>query len=248
MNYGLKKLGFNIYCWSCFGTISLISILLICIVRFINLVIRPFPTPRMVRIAIRLYGWIIVRVVPFMGPVRLEDNSGGLPIPSILVANHLSAVDPYCFGVLPGEYAFMTSWPFNIPIYRWIMLKSQYIDSSSGGHNILEKSKTLLAKGCSLIIWPEGHRSTDGRLGPFQNGAFRISKDTGYPVVPVCIKGTDVLLPPGKRLLTAARISVTLLPPRYPNSSESDREAVRNLKNLVFQDIEAEQKRRTQAN
>jgi len=240
MNHGLKKIGLNLYFWPFFVAICLFSIVLIVAVRIINLLNGHFPSPRAVRIAIRLYGWTIVRLIPFMAPVRLEDRSGGLPEPAILAANHLSAADPYCFGVLPGEYAFMTSWPFKIPVYRWIMDKSEYIDSSSGGYHIIEKSKALLARSCSLIIWPEGHRSTDGNLGPFQNGAFRIAHETGYPIVPVCISGTHTLLPPGKRLLSPAHIRVTLLPPRYPDRSLSDRESVRSLKNLVHDDIRKE--------
>jgi 1-acyl-sn-glycerol-3-phosphate acyltransferase len=87
-----------------------------------------------------------------------------------------------------------------------------------------------LTRGCSLIIWPEGHRSRDGRLRRFKNGAFQLALATGRPIVPVCILGSRKMMPPGSRLLTPARIRMILLPPIMPVGDPADPVAVRTLR------------------
>ena len=81
------------------------------------------------RIGVRIYGKVLTQFVPFFAPVQFYDESGGRPDTGIYVVNHNSSVDPYCFGVIPGEFAFFTSWPFNIPIYNWVMKRAEYLNT-----------------------------------------------------------------------------------------------------------------------
>jgi len=190
----------------------------------------PQPTDRMIRRSIRVYGWFLIRVIPFMAPVRLDDRSGGFTQPAIFVPNHCSSLDPYLFGLLPLDNAFVTSWPFHIPFYNFFMYLARYIDSTRGWPHVQEEGKKLLARGCSLIIWPEGHRSRDGKLRRFKNGAFQLALASGRPIVPVCILGSRTMLPPGSRLLNPARIRVVLLPPLLPVGSASNPDDIKALK------------------
>lgn len=223
-----------------FFFITLVALCSIPFWRLFNLLFIRTPEPTAFRIGVRIYGWIMVRLVPFMAPVQLRRKCTNFPKAGIVVANHLSSADPYCFGVLPGEYAFMTSWPFKIPFYNWAMNKAQYLDISKGWLHLSTKGKQLLEQGCSLIIWPEGHRSRDGRLSDFQNGAFRIACETGYPIIPVCIRGTNTLMPPGHFFLKPAKISLTILPACYPESTDSPRQCMGNLKDKVWNAIASE--------
>ncbi|MDH5523882.1 MAG: 1-acyl-sn-glycerol-3-phosphate acyltransferase [Desulfobulbaceae bacterium] len=168
---------------------------------------------------IRLYGWVLVRVVPFMAPVVVENKAGRLPLPVIFVANHCSAVDPFLFGMLNVENAFVTTWPFKIPVYGIMMRMACYIDARAGWQDILQQGSRLLDSNCSLIIWPEGHRSLTGAIGRFRKGAFQLAVLAGRPIIPVCIKGSGQVLPPGKRLFNPGRIKMVLLPPVYPENS-----------------------------
>ena len=190
-------------------------------------------TGRRLRHLIRFYGWLLVRVVPFMAPVTLEDRTGGVTLPAIFIANHCSSVDPYLFGMIPYEMAFVTSWPFNIPIYNRIMRLAHYIDSTLGWENLQKQSEELLLQGCSLIIWPEGHRSRDGQLTRFRNGAFRLACRNKVPIVPVCILGTHKIMKPGSRLLTPSRIRVVILPPIAPQGDPDNSEDIKSYKNLA---------------
>lgn len=226
----MKKALLNIYAWPAFFVVTLVGFLLIPVLLLINMFFVRMPLDSFSRRGVRIYGWILVRCIAFMAPVTLEDHSGGYATPAIFVANHNSAVDPYLFGLLPVENAFVTTWPFNIPFYQYVMRMAGYINANNGWDHVLAEAKQLMSNGSSIIIWPEGHRSRDGRLTRFRNGAFQLACQTGRPIIPVCIHGTHQLFPPGRRLLSPARVSMKILPPLFPEMHGDSPEAIHDLK------------------
>ena len=68
-----------------------------------------------------------------------------------------------------------------------------------------------------MLFFPEAHRSRNGKLGRFYSGAFKVSVETGVPIVPLCITGTDEMLPPGKWWLKPAKVCLKALPPVDPS-------------------------------
>ena len=86
-----------------------------------------------------------------------------------------------------------------------------FVDNSSitSRINTMVEAKKILEDGVSLIIFPEGARTKNGKLGAFRRGAYRIALDMGLPIVPVTLNGPyDVMkrntytLYPGKLELT----------------------------------------------
>lgn len=235
----LKKLFLNLYFWPAFAIITLLAVVLVLPpVLLIGWLSRS--TARLVRQGIRIYGFVLVRIVPFMAPVKVEYREPKMPRPAIFIANHCSAVDPYLFGMLPCENAFVTSWPFHIPVYNLVMRLAQYINSTLGWENVHKECEKLLNQGCSIIIWPEGHRSRDGQPTRFHNGAFRLSCRTKVPIVPVCILGTHAMLPPGRRLLSPARLKVVVLPALPPQGDPDNSQDIKAFKKQARNAITAE--------
>jgi len=231
----MKKLLLNLWFWPVFIAVTAIGLLLVPILCAGNAVTFRYPVARGVRIGVRLYGRVLIRSLQWAIPVTLIDRSGGVSPPVVFVANHCSSADPYLFGMLPLEMAFVTSWPFRIPVYKWIMGLAGYLDTADRWQRLAEKGAALLAAGCSLIVWPEGHRSRDGRLRRFRNGAFRLAVQAGCPVVPVCICGTDRFLPPGHRTLSPAAVRMTVLPPiAVPDDGGNGEGAVRTLRDRAY--------------
>lgn len=190
------------------------------------------------RRAIRFYGWVLVHLIPFFGRTEIE-YPGGLPTqPSVLVANHNSAIDPYLFGMIPIENSFVTSWPFKIPVYNYFMRLAGYANAANGWEEVCRKGKQLLASGSSVTIWPEGHRSRNGALGRFKNGAFSLAVEARVPVVPVCILGAGKVLSPGRRFLTPGRVKLHVFAPEYPDASLEGDEQKRELRHRVFRIIQ----------
>ena len=177
---------------------------------------------RIVRYFIRFYGkvWMVI-IAPFTRFEKIDLTLDHFPQPCIIVLNHRSLFDIFCMGALPfsnGGFA-LRSWPFRMFWYAPFMRLARYVDMESlGREEGLRRCRELLAEHISLMFFPEGHRSRDGRLGRFYSGAFKLAVETNVPIVPVCISGTDRLLPPGGLLLAPTTIRLQALPAVDPSA------------------------------
>lgn len=175
---------------------------------------------RTMRYLIWVYGqgWLLI-MRPF---VRFETEGFDpekLHAPAILVVNHLSFFDTYCMALLPCfdvNFA-VRSWPFRMIFYGFVMRRAGYLDvESMNWREALAAGRRVLEQPALQLFFPEGHRSRDGRLQRFYSGAFRLAKETGTKVIPLCLTGTDTLLPPGRLWLCPARVRLQALEPVDP--------------------------------
>lgn len=125
---------------------------------------------------------------------------GGLPERAVYVANHQSAVDIFALGaVLPGQLRWVAKRElFRIPIFGRAMRAAGYVavdrEDPRRSRAGLAHAAAALEGGASLVVFPEGTRSPDGRLRAFKRGAFALAQAAGVPVVPLAIHGSrDVL-------------------------------------------------------
>jgi 1-acyl-sn-glycerol-3-phosphate acyltransferase len=91
----------------------------------------------------------------------------------------------------------------------------------------------LLQAGEAVMIFPEGARSLDGRVGRFKPGAFRLAVSLGVPVLPVTIAGGHESWPPGRTLPRRASMTITYHPLVYPDAGRDARDAARQLAELT---------------
>jgi 1-acyl-sn-glycerol-3-phosphate acyltransferase len=129
---------------------------------------------------------------------------------SIIIANHLSFLDPIFFvSLFEKQKTIVKSDYFRFPVFGWILKTSGYIPSMSEGLfaesliDQIKKMKDYLAAGGNLFIFPEGTRSRDGRIGPFDKGAFSIARLCRAPIKVLVIQNTHKLYPPDKILFNA---------------------------------------------
>jgi len=138
----------------------------------------------------------------------------------VVVSNHLSLFDiPMLFWTLPIHGRFLSKKEvFKIPLVgrAMRMIGIIEIDRASGGSSrqaIIDGVKVAAKRGFSLVVFPEGTRGSGDEPLPFKKGAFRIAIDTGLPVLPVIIEGTDRISRPGSRLYYPGRARVVILEP-----------------------------------
>lgn len=198
---------------------------------------------RIARHFIRLYGrgWMAI-VSPFVRFRREGFGEGAARAPAVIVVNHLSFFDTYCMALLPWwDVTFaVRSWPFRMFWYGGFMRMAGYLDVESlEWEECLAAGRRVLGRGGFLLFFPEGHRSRDGRLQRFYSGAFRLAREAGVPVVPLCIAGTDRLLPPGRRWLSPARVRLRALPPVDPSRFADHGELRRHVKGEMAATLEA---------
>lgn len=108
---------------------------------------------------------------------------------------HCSMLDiPLVAGFLPGPVrgvyaAGLHRWP----LYGWLMRRLGNIpvprDDVHGSVRAMAGAGAILDAGASLVIFPEGHRTTTGAMLPFKKLPFHVAREVGRPVVPVAVHG-----------------------------------------------------------
>ncbi|NOX25907.1 MAG: 1-acyl-sn-glycerol-3-phosphate acyltransferase [Deltaproteobacteria bacterium] len=149
--------------------------------------------------------------VELQGGENLQPNQ-----PYILAANHQSQFDIFALqGYLHISFRWLAKKElFDIPVFGHGMRQAGYIpiDRSRGRQALksLYAAAERIAAGASVIIFPEGTRSPDGRLREFKSGGMVLAIKSGVPIVPVAIRGTHEIMPKGKLLSRPGRVTITI--------------------------------------
>lgn len=158
--------------------------------------------------------------------------------PTIIAPNHLSDFDGPMMLMLLGSKVtfFMDGDHYKIPILNWICKLVGCIPVYKGRSNrdSLEAGIKALRSGKSVVIFPEGKRCKPGELGRFRKGVAVLARETGLPVVPVGIIGTDQVIPPHKPWIPRPHpITVKFGEPVYIQKWESLESFTERLKGEV---------------
>ena len=114
----------------------------------------------------------------------------------IFLANHQSMFDiPLVIATVPVQLRFAAKRSlFRIPVFGWAIAAGGFIPVDRGdrekARSTFSAAQERLGRGTSVILFPEGSRSLDGLVHPFQRGGFLLALKTGLPIVPVGIRGT----------------------------------------------------------
>jgi 1-acyl-sn-glycerol-3-phosphate acyltransferase len=136
-----------------------------------------------------------------------------------MVANHLSLLDILVLFRLFTHYKWVSKVEnFRVPFIGWNMSMNRYVRLRRGDRasvvTMLKACRETLALGSSIMMFPEGTRSPDGRMRSFKTGAFELALECKRPILPLVIRGSADALPKrGFVLQGRHRIRVTVLDP-----------------------------------
>ena len=186
----------------------------------------------------RRLGVLLTRVSPLwqlrISGARIIDPRR----PYVVVSNHQSLADIPLLAHLPWEMKWVAKQElFRVPLVGWMMQMAGDIpvsrtDARSGASALL-KARRYLERHCSVMFFPEGTRTRDGRVGRFNDGAFRLALRAGVPVLPIAVEGSRDCLPKRSwRFGAHTEIRVKVLPPIAPtrfgrNGAEALRDEAR---------------------
>lgn len=138
--------------------------------------------------------------------------------PVIYVSNHQSNFDiPILYAGLPVQFRWLAKKElFRIPFFGLAMKRSGYIpidrsDRRKTMHS-LNQAAQRIRSGTSVIVFPEGTRTTDGQVQPFKKGALVIAAKAQVPIVPLAIQGSYGVQPKGRWIVNAGRLTLTVCP------------------------------------
>jgi 1-acyl-sn-glycerol-3-phosphate acyltransferase len=137
--------------------------------------------------------------------------------PVVYVANHQSQADIISVFLLSRQFRWLAKASlFKIPFLGWAMTAAGYVPVNRGDRRshveCMKKARDHLSKGTSMLFFPEGTRSKDGKLQDFKSGAFRLARDAKVPIIPITLQGADDLLPKGSLVPSVATVQITVHP------------------------------------
>ena len=116
--------------------------------------------------------------------------------PAVYICNHQSHLDLPCQLMLTPKMVILTKdWVWNNPLYGLIVREAEFYPVSTGIEQLMPKLKSLVERGYSIALYPEGTRSENCRIGRFHKGAFAIAEQLGLDVVPMFLYGPGRILP-----------------------------------------------------
>ena len=137
----------------------------------------------------------------------------------VVIANHVSHFDIFVlYGWLPMDLKWVMKKELRkVPVIgvSAVALGHIIIDRQNRAAAVasLQAARTSMRPGSSIMFFPEGTRSRDGKLMEFRKGAFATAQDMDLPILPVTIVGTERILPPDSVRLWPGKVTLYIHPP-----------------------------------
>jgi 1-acyl-sn-glycerol-3-phosphate acyltransferase len=192
----------------------------------------------------RLWSWLILATTGVAVHVEgLDEVNPGETY--IFVSNHQSIYDiPILFASLPYQLRIIAKQSLaRFPFLGWHLSRAGHLlvdrrNPSPAG--ILKRWSNLVAQGLSLIIFPEGTRSADGRVHRFKGGSFLLAMQVGLPIVPISVVHSRHVMQKGRLRTGPGHVDLVIHPPiRTTMDREPTVEDARRLAEGVRQIIAA---------
>ncbi len=141
----------------------------------------------------------------------------------VLAANHSSFADIILCYRLHRQFKWVSKRSvFFAPVVGWNMFLCRYVPLVRGREDsiqrMMDSCRGWLRRGMSIMMFPEGTRSKDGRVGPFKHGAFTLAREAGVPVIPIAIHGTSQVMPKhGAAVAPKGDLRIEVLDPVPPD-------------------------------
>ena len=164
----------------------------------------------------RAWAWLILKTTGVR--VRARGLEHLDPMQSYVVAaNHQSIYDiPIVFTTLPLQLRIVAKESLGrIPFLGWHLQRTGHllVDRQNPGAGILKRMASLVRAARSLIVFPEGTRSTDGSVARFKGGIFLLAIDSSLPVLPVSIARSRYVMRKGHITVCPEEVTVTVHKP-----------------------------------
>jgi 1-acyl-sn-glycerol-3-phosphate acyltransferase len=187
-----------------------------------------------------LYTWLNPAwPVTLVGREKIRDE-----VAYVMVSNHLSLLDILVLFRLFSHFKWVSKIEnFRLPFIGWNMSLNGYIKLKRGDKTsivqMMKDCEKTLGDGNSIMMFPEGTRSPNGRLQAFKPGAFELAIKTRRPILPIVVQGTANALPKRGFVLQGRHpIRITVLDELPVESFE--RETAQDLSSRVREIVAAQ--------
>ena len=197
----------------------------------------------------RVAMWIVKTGVRAAG-IRVEvEGLGNIPAgrSCVFMSNHVSNLDPtVLMPALPMRCSVLLKQELmSIPILGTAMRMGKFVPVERGGRRdaaqaSVKAAAEALRSGLCIVVFPEGTRSRNGRLGMFKKGPFFLAQQTQAPIVPIALSGTQSMMKKGSAAILPGVARVRLLPVIEPASFANREETLRAVRTAIAEALPEE--------
>jgi 1-acyl-sn-glycerol-3-phosphate acyltransferase len=163
----------------------------------------------------------------------------------ILASNHQSTFDIFAFlGYLPIQFRWIAKAElFHTPFMGWAMSRIGYIaierESPKKAYRSLLQAAERVKNGVSVMIFPEGTRSLDGKLQSFKKGLFLVALKSQAPILPITICGTGKIMQKGDWHFHRGNVQIMIDPPIETTGlpPEKEEELSARVRNVLMKNL-----------
>jgi len=167
--------------------------------------------------------------------------------PHIFMANHQSDFDILlALAYIPGQFRWIAKKElFVYPLFGKAMRKADYIpidrQNRERALKSLDEAALQVKRGKSLMTFPEGTRSRDGKIRPFKKGLFYLALRSGVPIIPYTIVGSREIMPRRSLKISPRRVLIVIDEPIDVRKYDLDRrdDLIRDVRNTIVRNFNA---------
>ena len=230
--YTLLELFFSVFAFSFFFLGCMISSLLTVLVMVV-----PFWKVKSKKLfvhqLIRFFTWSLLKTMVILKKRYYDFELLDFSRPSVIIANHSSFLDILYIAMQHPKITFLVGpWVYNSPIFGKFIRFADYIPAFVPIEDNLEKLQELVTDGYSILVFPESHRSDDGKMTRFHKGAFYLSERLQIDITPVLLHGLNYILPKDDYYVKSGFMNMKILPrisPRDPSFGDGYSQRAKNV-------------------
>ena len=151
----------------------------------------------------------------------------------VLISNHASFLDILLNTMLHPKLILLTNqWVWNSPVFGGVVRLADYYPVMDGAEESVDRLRDRVKEGYSIVVFPEGTRSADGKIRRFHKGAFYMAEVLNLPVQPMLIHGANEGIRKNDIYLNDSYITLKFLPPIEPSDKRFGETYSERTKNI----------------
>lgn len=160
-------------------------------------------------VCISRFTWSMIYIMGNLKKHIYDPHHEDFQKPAVFIANHTSFLDILITTMLHPRLVLLTNrWVWRSPVFGAVVRMGEYYPVADGAEQSLTPLQDLTDRGYSVVIFPEGTRSPDGKIKRFHKGAFYIAEQLKLDIVPVLLHGVHYTMQKGDFLLKDGTCSV----------------------------------------
>lgn len=183
--------------------------------------INPFNIEKGKRIYHKILSFFTWSLLHIMGNIRkrtINEHGEDFKKPAVIISNHQSFLDILMSTSMHPNVILLTNqWVYNSPLFGYAVRMADYYPVAEGAEASIDKLRDRVNNGYSIVVYPEGTRSTDASIKRFHKGAFYLAQELNIDILPAVIHGTAYTMSKGDFLLKNGIVSMKYLPRIKPD-------------------------------